>query len=220
MHRSSIAEGNEKYRAGDFEAALTLYKKANEAKDSDVSRYDMGNAFYQLGDYEASAKMFGSALESKDAALARTAKMNFANAQTALGSEKGEKGDASAARQALEGAVSAYRDILLKEPDNKGAKRNMEIALKKLEELKDEENKNGKRDKEKGGGKKEKEQNGGKGRNEEQKDRNGNSGQERREAAKKEQAEKLLQNLSNEEQKVQKQLRRGGMPEKEVERDW
>jgi tetratricopeptide (TPR) repeat protein len=222
-HYFAIKEGNEKYRQKDFKGALELYKKANDHKDTPVSRYNMGNARYRLGDYNAAAQSYAGAVNAPDTELAKSATLNYANAKTALVAGELEKNrQGKDARENLESAIAAYRKILLDDPANQPAKHNMEIALKKLDELKDrekdEDKKEGKKDNKDGQGQDNKKED--KKTGDEQRQARREQETARREQVKKEEAEKLLKSLSNEEEKVQKQLRRDNMSEKEVEKDW
>ncbi|MBI5636341.1 MAG: tetratricopeptide repeat protein [Nitrospinae bacterium] len=223
VHYFAVKEGNEKYRAGDYAAAEKQYADARQQKDSDTARHNLGAALYRQKKYEEAAKLFGSAAESKDAVAGKAA-LNYANAQNALGGERLKKGDAGAARQNLEDAVAAYRKTLLADPSKISAKHNMEIALKRLEELKDLEQKKEKRE-QNGQGKKDP-KNG----NDKQPDKGNNKDGEPQQGEgqpgagpggmKKEQADRVLANLARREEKEQRDMRRFKMQEREVEKDW
>lgn len=220
-HYFAVKEGNEKYRAGDYAAAEKRYAGARQQKDSGIARHNLGAALYQQKKYEEAAKLFGSAAESKDAVAGKAA-LNYANAQNALGGERLQKGDTGTARQNLEDAVAAYRKTLLADPAKTSAKHNMEIALKRLEDLKDLERK------------KEKQEQNGKDKNDpkngqdKQPDKGNNKegepqqkeGQPGPGGMKKEQADQVLANLARREEKEQRDMRRFKMQEREVEKDW
>jgi hypothetical protein len=183
----------------------------------------MGNARYRLGDYNAAAQSYAGAVDAPDPELAKSATLNYANAKTALvAGELKKNRQEKDARENLESAIAAYRKILLDDSANQTAKHNMEIALKKLAELKDreknEDKKEGKKDNKDSQGQDNKKEDKKTGDEQRQARREKETAQ--REQVKKEEAEKLLKSLSNEEEKVQKQLRRNNMPEKEVEKDW
>ncbi len=240
-HYFAMKEGNEKYRAGDYAGAAQSYAAARNASDSPAARYNEGAALYRMGQYDEAAKLFGSAAEDAKGAISGKASLNFANAQNAAGADHLEKGDAAGAQSALENAVAAYRQTLLKEPDNSPAKHNMEIALKRLADLKQQQRdgKNGKGGQKKDSPKKNGENNrqgetgpdekdkknpagNGKkdGRPERQEDDEARNAPTDPNAMKKEQADRILQSLAQGEEKVQKDMRRYNAQEREVEKDW
>ncbi len=223
-HYFAVKKGNEKYRAGDFAAAEKHYAEAREQNDSETARYNLGAALYQEKKYGEAAKLFGSAAESKNA-LAGKSTRNLADAQNELGGELLKKGDTGAARQNLEGAVAAYRKTLLADPAKIEAKHNMEIALKRLEDLKEKERKKEKKEQEKEDKKDDKDKQPDKGNNKneskqgqarpnEEEPKSGAGGMS------KEQADQILANLARREETAKRDKRQQKMQEREAEKDW
>lgn len=226
-HYFAVKKGNEKYRAGDYAAAEKQYAAARGQNDSETARYNLGAALYQEKKYGEAAKLFGSAAESKTALAGKSA-LNHANAQNELGAELLKKENTGGARQNLESAIAGYRKTLLADPGKIAAKHNLEIALKRLEDLKEKEKKE------------QKEEEGGKGKNDtkEDKDKRPDKGNNKNEGKQgqaqpdggeskpdpgemsKEQADQILANLARREETAQRGKRQQKMQEREAEKDW
>lgn len=223
-HYFALKKGNEKYRAGDYAAAERNYAEARGQNDSETARYNLGAALYQEKKYGEAAKLFGSVAESKTAVAGKST-INLANAQNELGGELLKKENTDGARQNLESAIAGYRKTLLADPAKIAAKHNLEIALKRLEELTEKE--------------KNKEQD-GKGKNDpkDDKDKQPNKGNNKNEnkqgqaqpkaeeskpgpgGISKEQADQILANLARREETAKRDTRQQKMQERETEKDW
>lgn len=222
-HYFAVKKGNEKYRAGDYAAAEKHYADARGQNDSETARYNLGAALYQEKKYGEAAKLFGSVAESKTALTGKSA-INLANAQNELGGELLKKENSDGARQNLESAIAGYRKTLLADPAKISAKHNMEIALKRLEDLKEKEKKEQKKEQ------------GGKGENDPKDDKkkqpdkgdnkqgqaqpNGDESKPRPGEMSKEQADQILANLARREETAQRDKRQQKMQEREAEKDW
>lgn len=231
-HYFAVKEGNAKYRAKDYPAAAERYAAALRGRDSATARYNLGGALYQQKKYDEAAKLYGAVAESKDP-LAAKSTLNFANAQNESGGERLKKEDTGGARQNLEEAIAAYRKSLLGDPSNMAAKHNMEIAQKRLAEVKEREqkkepnekdkkdSKDGKEKKDKGDDKKSGgKQSGAKDQKKDGQQQEGNEPPGRPDGMSKEQADRILANLAQREDTAQREKRRFKMQEREVEKDW
>ena len=223
-HYFAVKKGNEEYRAGDYPAAEKYYAEAREQNDSEAARYNLGAALYQQKKYGEAAKLFGSAAGSKNGFAGRSTR-GFADAQNELGAELLKKGDADAARQNLEGAVAAYRKTILADPSNIPAKHNMEIALKRLADLKDQEQKKEKKEQDKEDKKDDKDKKQDKGNNKDEhkegqaQPKDGEPKPAPGEMSK-EQADRILANLARREETEKRDKRQQKMQEREAEKDW
>lgn len=232
-HYFDVKEGNEKYEEGDYDEALRLYERAYSKKESDVSKYNLGNAHYRKGDYDAAAGNFSAMLDTKSAPLARQGLSNFAASNLMAGFNKAGKGDIESAIKNLKTAASAYKKILLRDPADKSAKENMEIALNKIKELEKQKSKNeqegsrqqdgaGEQDRQdkkqdEKGEKKESDKSG--------EEKKGNDNRESADSKQKgkmtdEEVERILEALAKNEEKLQKSLRQKRTRDYEVEKDW
>jgi Ca-activated chloride channel family protein len=112
-------EGNRAYRNADFDAALRAYTEAQVgAPGSPAIQYNIGNVFYRQEDYERAAEAYRKALEGARGGQARDAAYNLGNSRFLAGD--------------FGGAVEAYRGALEIDPRDRDAKRNLEIALARL----------------------------------------------------------------------------------------
>ncbi len=116
-----MKEGNERYAAADYDAALKAYQSAVERRPKEaISHYNLGTALYQKKRYDEAANEFMRSLDSKDPLLQAQRYYNLGNAQF-------QSGD-------LQGAIRSYKSALRLNPDDYDAKYNMELALEKLAE--------------------------------------------------------------------------------------
>ena len=131
-----IEQGNAALQAGKAEDALAHYDKAAAKLPAEAGVHlDRGSALYALSRFDEAGKEFLRATEGQDEGLKATAFRNLGNALS-----KQEK---------HKEAVEAYKRALALRPDDKAAKWNLEIALKKQKEeekkkqdQKDQDNKN------------------------------------------------------------------------------
>ena len=122
VDRREVREGNRKFRGGDFRQAEIDYRKA-ALKDSlsVAAQYNLASSLYRQDDFEGAAK----ALETiKDVAPAHPQAADyFYNA-----------GDVAARAENWQAAVEAYKQALLRNPDDLDAKENYIYAKKKLQD--------------------------------------------------------------------------------------
>jgi len=116
-----VEQGNAALQAGKAEDALGHYDKAAAKLPADPGVHlDRGAALYALSRFEEAGKEFLRATEGSDPALKATAFRNLGNALSRQ--EKHKE------------AIEAYKRALALRPDDKAAKWNLEIALKKKKE--------------------------------------------------------------------------------------
>ena len=118
---SEVEQGNAALQAGKAEDALGHYDKAAAKLPADAGVHlDRGAALYALQRFEEAGKEFLRATEGQDPALKATAFRNLGNALSRQDKHKE--------------AIEAYKRALPLSPDDKAAKWNLEIALKKKKE--------------------------------------------------------------------------------------
>jgi Ca-activated chloride channel family protein len=116
-----IEAGNAALKAGKAEDALKHYDQAVKKLPAEAGVHlDRGSALYALSRFDEAGQEFLRATESKDGAVKESAFYNLGNALF-----KKEK---------FKEAVAAYTRALGLRPDDKQAKWNLEIALKKQKE--------------------------------------------------------------------------------------
>src|SRR5262245_6367913 len=116
-----VEQGNAALQAGKAEEALAHYDKAVAKLPGDPGVHlDRGSALYALSRFEEAGKEFLRATEGQDEALKAAAFRSLGNALSKQDKHKD--------------AVAAYRRALALRPDDKAAKWNLEIALRKQKE--------------------------------------------------------------------------------------
>ena len=119
-HRQT-ENGNQAYREKAYEEALRAYTEAQvAAPEAPELHYDIGNVLYRLEDYVGAAEAYTRALLSAPESLGPRTSYNLGNALY-----RDER---------FEEAVKAYRRSLEAEAGDQDAKRNLELALRALEE--------------------------------------------------------------------------------------
>lgn len=119
-HRKT-EQGNRLYLEGEFDLALRSYTEAQVGRpEAPELFYDIGNVLYRQGDFAGAAEAYGRALLSAPDDLVGAAAHNLGNARYQL-KEFGE-------------AVNAYERALRADPTAADSKRNLELALRALEQ--------------------------------------------------------------------------------------
>jgi len=121
---AEVEAGNAALQAGKAEEALGHYDRAVKKLPADAgTHFDRGAALYALSRFDEAGEEFLRATEAREPALKASAFYNLGNALF-----KKEK---------FKEAVSAYTRALGLRPDDKQAKWNLEIALKKQKDQED-----------------------------------------------------------------------------------
>jgi len=119
-HRKTEA-ANEHYLAGELDLALAGYTEAQvAAPEAAELHYDIGNVLYRQADYAGAAEAFERALVSAGPGLQPRVAYNLGNAQFR--------------QQEYSKAAESYRHALESVPGDADAKRNLELALRALEQ--------------------------------------------------------------------------------------
>lgn len=121
-HREN-EKGNEAYEAQDWEKAREAYDEAKEAAPNDPAPlYNLGNVAFRRNEPADAESWFRQAMASGSPDLAARAAYNLGNT---LYEEK-----------KFEDAISAYASALRANPGDRDAKRNLELAVRALQEQK------------------------------------------------------------------------------------
>ncbi len=123
------------YAEGDYDKALQKYAEAQlDNPESQALAYNMGNAEFRKKKYDEAIKDYKKALNGDDAGLAASAYYNLGNAHF----RKGEFAVQSGKQEGIEDyreAMAQYKKSLEIRPDNKNAKRNIEVVQARIKEL-------------------------------------------------------------------------------------
>jgi Ca-activated chloride channel family protein len=112
--------GNRLAQQGRYNEALEAYQSARiERPDVPGVIYNMGNAYHLKGAFDSAAAEYQNALAPHDNALSAEAQYNLGNTLFRM--------------REYQPAVEAYKQALLKNPSDLDAKHNLELALRYLE---------------------------------------------------------------------------------------
>ncbi len=129
--------GANAYASGDYDQALQNYAEAQlDQPESQALAYNMGDAQFRKKKYDDAIKEFKKALHGDDASIAAKAYYNLGNAQF----RKGEFAIQGGHQEGIEDyreAMASYKKSLEIAPDNKDAKRNIEVVQARIKELLD-----------------------------------------------------------------------------------
>jgi len=118
-----VNKGNRYYKKGDYEKAVKHYQDAGaRAPDNPYIQYNLGDALYKKNALNEAVDAYLRALSSKNKKIKEKALFNLGNAYFASDS--------------LKQAINSYIGTLLLNPKNKKAKKNLEIALKRMKQKK------------------------------------------------------------------------------------
>lgn len=119
-HRES-ERGNRAYESGNHDEALARYTEGQTAApDAPELHYDIGNVLYRKEDYAAAVEAYRRALAGNRTDLLPDAAYNLGNAHFR--------------ERRFREAAEAYRQGLELRPDDADARRNLELALRALEQ--------------------------------------------------------------------------------------
>jgi len=119
-------EGKEHYAAGRYREALQAYRDATvEEPDRLDVQFNIGNALYELGDYAGSMAAFGRVQHSDDEDLVTWSWYNAGNAHFQ--------------QREYDAAARAYTQALRRDPTAADARANLELALNRLRQQRQEE---------------------------------------------------------------------------------
>ncbi len=205
-----LRQGNNLYEKGNYKEAEMDYRKALEINnESSRGQFNLGTAIYKQKSYDESAKIFGALSDSKiDHKTKANALHNLGN--SFLESKQYDK------------SIQAYENSLLNNPSDKDTKYNLEYAkmmLKKQQEKQNQDDKN-KQNKDQQNKKDKQDQN----KDQQNKDQSQNkSQQDQNKKITKEDAERMLEALKNNEKKTLAKLNKEKNRNNQqivIEKDW
>lgn len=224
--RSEVNEGVDQYYDQKYADAEVSFKKGREkAPENFESHFNLGDAYYKQGRFDESVKEFYSSIElTENQELKAHAYHNIGN--SLLKSQKFKE------------SIEAYKNALKINPDDQETKYNISYALNQLEKQQNQQqNKNQNQNQNKNQDKNQ-DQNQNKDQNQndknkqqqnnkqnrpdqnEQTQQDNTKAQQKKEQISKEEAERILQALKNNEQDIQKKVRKKTGTVVKKEKDW
>jgi Ca-activated chloride channel family protein len=135
----SAARAQRRYNEKEYKSALSEYQELIARKPNDPRlRYNAGAAAYQASKFDEAVKQFQASTASPDLDLQQQSFYNLGNAEFRVGEADSNPQQRSAV---WEQAIQHYDAALKLNPQDKDAQFNRELVKKKLEELKQEQQK-------------------------------------------------------------------------------
>ena len=249
-YRSSVNEGNELYREKKYPEARKKYEAATAAKpDRRESFFNAGNSAYRTDDIKTALEQYKKAAERSASreevsqSLYNVGNTFMSAAEKAAQAPPEAGGDVQSARmEGYRNAIEAYKHSLKLNPEDQDTRYNLSYAMRRLEELKNQQNSNKqnnkdkqkqdkqKQDKQKQDQQNKDQQNKKKQQEEQQKQQEQQKEKQDQQQQKqqpqdqkkmsKQQAEQILRALERQEKDLQKKLRQKRATTTGVDKDW
>lgn len=221
-----IKKGNSFYSQKRYKSAEIEYRKALEFDPTNnYAKFNLGNAYYKQGNYDEAMKQFDAVNRSK------FNKNDLSKAYYNLGNSMLQA-------QKYEDAIESYKKSLLNNPEDYDAKYNLEYARRMLQQQIQSQNQNKQNDKKQQGDSQQqnnstkqnqqnktdqKQQNNQQNQQQSQQEQDNKSqeqNQYQQRKISKEEAERILQALNNEEQQLQKKMKKMKAERGKLEKNW
>ncbi|MFN0188517.1 MAG: tetratricopeptide repeat protein [Bacteroidia bacterium] len=222
--RKEIVEGNTEYESGRYHNAEAAYKKSVEKAPQFIGSYNLGNALYRQNKFEEASQQYLNASANNNVnELQSKAMYNMGN--SLLKNEKYAE------------SIEAYKKALRLNPKDEDARYNLSYAQKKLQQQQQDQNKDNKDNKDKKDQQKKDQQQDKKDqqkkdqeKQDQQKDDQAKQDQKKEEQKKqepkqpklsKEEAERMLKALKNDEKDLQKEkAKKYQVNSNSIEKNW
>ncbi len=221
-----IRQGNKEYAKGQFRDAEELYQKAlNIDSGSYIAGFNLGDAFYKQKNYTEAEKRFANlANTAKDKKELANIYHNLGNTQLYSCKSDLDSGKIEPAMNKVNASINSYKNALRQNPNDKETKYNLYYAqnlLKQMENQKKENKDDKKDDKKDKKDKDKKDQKDQKDQQKEDKKKDEQKQKQQQQQISKEDAERMLEAMKNDEKKVQEKLKKEKILQKvKKEKNW
>lgn len=220
--KSLVRKGNRDYKKGDFSEAELQYRKSIEKNNkTQEGKFNLGDALYKQGKYDEAAGTFQN-LSNEKTDKDLKAKSFFNQGNSLLKAEKYQE------------SANAYKESLKINPNDEDARYNYVYALSKLrqqqqQQQQDKNNKDNKDNKDKNKDQqknqdkkddKKNDKNQQQNQNQQQKDQKDQKEQAQQPKISKEDAERMLQAVNNDEKELQKKMAKKEGARVRIEKQW
>ena len=209
--RSHINEGNKRYEKGDYTDAEAAYKKALE-KDatSKEAQFNLGNSYYKQQRFDEAMRSYANAGTAMKAANDRAAALY-------------NLGNALYRANKFQESAEAYRQALRLNPNDEDARYNFQMAREKMKQQQQQQQQQNKEKNQQDQQQQQKQQQ--QNNPQQQKNEQAKQDQTRPQVQKKnqmpkEEADRILEAMRNNEKEIQKNLRKREAVKVKVEKDW
>ncbi|HNQ12718.1 MAG TPA: tetratricopeptide repeat protein [Bacteroidia bacterium] len=204
--RSYAREGNSEYKNSKFPEAELKYRKSLEKNQQyDLSKFNLGNALYKQGKYDEAIQQYSD-------------QNSVMNDKEALSKRYYNIGNSLFKNEKYEESIEAYKKALRNDPDDEDARYNLSYAMTKLAQQQQQQQDNKDKDKkEQQQQQKQQQQQNEENKKEEQKQQ---EAQQKQQKISKEDAERILQALKNEEKELQDKMKLKEGKITRPEKDW
>lgn len=199
-------EGNKEYKNDRFPEAELKYRKSLEKNQSfDIAKYNLGNALYKQGKYNEALQQFSES-------------QSMIKDKKALSNRYYNMGNSLLKENKYTESIEAYKKALRNNPEDEDARYNLSYAMSKMtqQQKQQQENKNQNKDQQENKQQQQNKDNQEKQENKQQKQQQ----QQNQHKISKEDAERILQALKNEEKELQEKMKRKEGKNYRPDKDW
>jgi tetratricopeptide (TPR) repeat protein len=207
--RKLVREGNKLYREKKFSDAEVAYKKSlSKNKNSVPGNYNLGNAYYKQGKFDEASQQYQSVLSNKDLSDDQKAKAFHNIGNSLLESKKFPE------------SIDAYKNALKLNPKDNDTRYNLAYAQSMLQQQQQQQQKQGDKNDQKKQDNKDQQQKEQQKKDDQKKEKQQEQQAQEKKNISKEDAEKILQALNNDEKNTQKKLIKKDGTRIQIDKNW
>ena len=198
-----IRQGNREYNKAQYEEAEVSYRKANEQNSRlPETVFNIGDALYRQEKYDEASKQFtGSAAMNEERSKKAAGLYNLGNSYLQSGMQKENSGAYQESAELYKKSIESYKESLKLQPNNFEAKYNLAYAQDILKQQEQQEQNQQNQDNQDNQNSEDNQQ-----QNQDNQDQDEQQQQQEEQSISREDAERLLNSLANDEKELQEKL--------------